>query len=242
MILYPAIDLLDGACVRLSQGDFAKKTVYDADPAVVLARFAGSGVNAVHIVDLNGAKDPTARQTQILETLLRSRKMKAQVGGGVRSVGDVAELLAAGAERVVVGTVAAERPKLFHEMLAEFGGGRLTLAVDVHVGPDGPRVASRGWSKASDLDAAELIGLFRSKGLTRVLCTDISKDGMMKGPNVSLYESLLREFPDLELQASGGVRSVEDLLALKKAKLHSAVIGKAIYEGKLDLAEAVKRC
>ena len=242
MILYPAVDLMDGCCVRLSQGDFGSKKVYDGDPAAVLARFKAAGAGFVHVVDLDGAKDPAARQTALVESLVRTSGLRIQAGGGVRSEGDIAALLAAGADRVVVGTLAVESPPLFAELLGRFGGARLTLALDAFVGPAGARVATRGWTQKTALEAADLIGIFLSAGLTRVLCTDIAKDGMLEGPNLELYKELAAAFPGLELQASGGVRGLDDLLALKDVPVHSAVVGKALYEGGLDLAEALRRC
>lgn len=242
MTLYPAVDLMGGCCVRLAQGDFASKKVYDADPAGVLARFKAAGARHVHVVDLDGAKDPAARQTALVARLAAASGLKVQAGGGVRTAADVAALLAAGAERVVVGTSAAEDPMLFAELLGRFGGGRLTLALDAFVGPSGARVATRGWTRKTALDASELIADFLTAGLERVLCTDIAKDGMLQGPNLGLYRGLAAAFPGLELQASGGVRGLDDLLALKAVPVHSAVVGKALYEGALDLAEAVRVC
>ena len=243
MKLYPAMDLMGGCCVRLAQGAFDRKTVYDAEPAAVLARFLKAGAEFVHVVDLDGAKDPAKRQTALIETLAGTSGLKIQAGGGVRSEADVDGLLAAGAERVVVGTLAVEDPKRFTGLLEHLGGGRLTLALDVSVGPEGvTRVATRGWSRDSGLTADELVTRFSKAGLRRVLCTDIAKDGMLAGPNVDLYRRLCRAFPALEVQASGGVRGLEDLLALKESGAHSTIVGKALYEGRLDLAEAVARC
>ena len=242
MKIFPAIDLMGGACVRLSRGDFGSKKVYDQDPAAVLARFRDAGAESAHIVDLDGAKDPRERQTALLESLARSTTLKLQAGGGIRSVADAQALLSAGMDRVVVGTSAVEKPSLFHKMLDEFGGNRLTLAVDAFIGEKGATVASRGWTRKGGQTPGELIEAFLAEGLERVLCTDISKDGMLQGPNVPLYRELAAAFPSVELQASGGVRSLEDLLALKAVPVHSAIVGKALYEKALDLAEAVRRC
>lgn len=243
MKLYPAMDLMGGSCVRLSQGAFDSKTVYDAEPAAVLAGFRNAGAEFVHVVDLDGAKDPARRQTALIERLAGTSGLKIQAGGGVRSEADVDGLLAAGAERVVVGTLAVEDPDRFAGLLERLGGGRLTLALDVSIGADGvPRVATRGWSRDSGLSADELVVRFSKAGLRRVLCTDIAKDGMLAGPNIELYRRLCGAFPALEVQASGGVRGLEDLLALKESGAHSSIVGKALYEGRLDLAEAVARC
>jgi phosphoribosylformimino-5-aminoimidazole carboxamide ribotide isomerase len=243
MKLYPAIDLMGGACVRLSQGAFESKKVYNEDPKAVLAGFAAAGAQAVHLVDLDGAKDPARRQTALLRTLAGSCPLEVQAGGGVRSVADVEALLGAGVTRVVVGTAAVENPGLGQAMFERFGGSRITLALDAFVDEAGAAaVATRGWKEKSRLTVQELITAFLPVGLERVLCTDISKDGMLAGPGLTLYKRLAAEFPRLELQASGGVRSLDDLLALKAIPVHSAVVGKALYEGRLDLAQAVRAC
>ena len=238
MILYPAIDLLGGACVRLAQGAFESAKAYDADPSQALERFKAAGAACVHVVDLDGAKDPAKRQTILIEALARVSGLKLQIGGGVRSLEDAAGLLKAGADRVVVGTLAVEQPEIFKAMLEVFGGDRLTLAVDIKNGV----VASRGWQKRGWQSPQQLISAFSKQGLKRALCTDIEKDGMLQGPNLELYRSLRLDFPELELQASGGVGCLDDLLALKALGLHSTIVGKALYEGKVDLAEAVKAC
>ncbi len=242
MILYPAVDLMDGCCVRLSQGDFGSKKVYERDPAAVLARFKAAGARHVHLVDLDGAKDPAARQTALVSALARTSGLAIQAGGGIRCTADISALLQAGVERVVLGTVAVESPTLFGELLRRFGGGRLTLALDAFVGPRGARVATRGWTNKTALEATELITIFLAAGLERVLCTDIAKDGMLEGPNLELYRQIAAAFPTLELQASGGVRGLGDLLALKAVPVHSAVVGKALYETRLDLSEAIRLC
>lgn len=243
MKLYPAMDLMGGCCVRLAQGVFDSKTVYDAEPAAVLSGFRKAGAEFVHVVDLDGAKDPAKRQTALIERLAGTSGLKIQAGGGVRAEADVDGLLAAGAERVVVGTMAVEEPARFTRLLERLGGGRLTLALDVSMGPDGAtRVATRGWSRDSGAPAEDLVARFLIAGLRRVLCTDIAKDGMLAGPNIDLYRRLCGAFPTLEVQASGGVRGLEDLLELKGTGAHSAIVGKALYEGRLDLAEAVARC
>lgn len=243
MELYPAIDLMGGACVRLSRGDFDTKKVYSEDPAAVLAGFAKAGARAAHLVDLDGAKDPSRRQTALLGALARGCPLSLQMGGGVRSADDAQALLDAGASRVVIGTAAVEDAELGRALFGRFGGGRLTLALDAFVDEEGAAlVATRGWTTRTRRTVRELVAEFLPAGLERVLCTDIGKDGMLAGPAVSLYRRLAAEFPRLELQASGGVASLEDLLALKAVPVHSAIVGKALYEGRLDLARAVRAC
>ncbi|HXT00215.1 MAG TPA: 1-(5-phosphoribosyl)-5-[(5-phosphoribosylamino)methylideneamino]imidazole-4-carboxamide isomerase [Elusimicrobiota bacterium] len=243
MILYPALDLLDGKAVRLTHGDYSKVRVYSEDPASVLEGFRAAGARFAHLVDLNGARDPHTRQKNWIEPLLRIPGLKVQVGGGVRTREDAEQLLSWGADRVVIGSAAVANPDLVESLLGDLDPKRLTLAADVKNGPDGlPRVAIKGWSETTDARLASLITRFRAKGLTRVLCTDISRDGAAKGPNASLYRLLVDTFPGLEIQASGGVRDLDDLNLLKGFRVHSAVVGTALYEGTLNLGEALAAC
>jgi phosphoribosylformimino-5-aminoimidazole carboxamide ribotide isomerase len=208
----------------------------------VLVKFEKSGAEFVHIVDLDGAKDPSQRQTKLLASLVRATPLKIQVGGGIRTEADVANLFDTGVDRVVIGTLAAEHPTTVSKMLKKFGSDRFTIALDLFTTPDGDvTIATRGWLQKSDILLESLMDMLVPGGLKRVLCTDISKDGMMAGPNLDLYSRLSSVF-QVEIQASGGVRSIEDLLALKAIPVHSAVVGKAIYENGLDLAEAIRQC
>ena len=243
MILYPALDLLDGKAVRLTRGDYSKARVYSEDPASVLESFRAAGATCAHLVDLNGARDPNTRQKNWIQPLLQIRGLKIQVGGGVRTREDAEQLLAWGADRVVLGSAAVADPDLVETLLNDLDPKRLTLAADVKNGPDGlPRVAIKGWSETTDARLAPLITRFRSKGLTRVLCTDISRDGAAQGPNASLYRTLVDTFPGLEIQASGGVRNIDDLNVLKGFRVHSAIVGTALYEGTIDLTQALAAC
>ncbi len=243
MILYPALDLLDGRAVRLTRGDYSKVRVYSDDPAGVLAGFRDAGATRAHLVDLNGARDPSARQKKWLEPLLRTSGIQVQVGGGVRTREDAEQLLSWGADRVVLGSAAVADPEFVETLLADLSPRRVTLAADVRIGADGTsRVAIRGWTEATDARLGPMIARFRAKGLARVLCTDISRDGAAGGPNAALYRTLVDAFPGLEIQASGGVRGLDDLGVLKGLCVHSAIVGTALYEGTLDLAEALAAC
>ena len=239
MILYPAIDLLEGRCARLRQGHFDDKTVY-GEPSAQLKAFADAGAACVHIVDLDGAKDPTRRQTKLVASLLKRTRLKVQIGGGVRSLEDVKELLDLGAERVVLGSVLAREPEVGARFFETFGP-RLTAAFDVHVEKDAAVVAVSGWQRSAGA-LETLIESYRPLGLSRVLCTDIAKDGMLGGANVALYLRLVKAYPGIEIQASGGVGSLDDLSALKAIPVHSAVVGKALYEGRFTVGEALARC
>ncbi|MDE2143755.1 MAG: 1-(5-phosphoribosyl)-5-[(5-phosphoribosylamino)methylideneamino] imidazole-4-carboxamide isomerase [Elusimicrobia bacterium] len=243
MILYPALDLLDGRAVRLTKGDYARVRVYSEDPAGVLASFRAAGAAFAHLVDLNGARDPASRQRDKIEPLLKNSGLEVQVGGGVRARADAEQLLAWGADRVVLGSAAVSDPALVEALLAEFGPRSVTLAVDVSIGADGvARAAIKGWREATDARLEDVVGRFRAKGLARALCTDISRDGAAEGPNAGLYRRLVETFPELEVQASGGVRHVDDLMALRDAGAHSAVVGTALYEKTLDLKQALDVC
>lgn len=247
MKLYPAIDLLDGACVRLRQGQFAAKTVYSADPLATAQAFVQAGATYLHVVDLSGAKDPAQRQTSLLERMLGATRLQVQVGGGIRTAAQADELLAAGADRVVIGSAALTKPELVLDLVARWGRDRVTLAIDVRVDETGQaRVAHHGWQQQSQLTVAAALAPFRSCGLSRILCTDIDRDGMLAGPNLPLYralaEQLAADFGAIDIQASGGMRDLGDLLACKTLGMQSAVVGKALYEGKLALAEALQQC
>jgi phosphoribosylformimino-5-aminoimidazole carboxamide ribotide isomerase len=243
MILYPAMDLLDGRVVRLTKGDFNQVRVYSEDPAAVLANFRAAGAAFAHVVDLSGARDPKARQTALLLRLLKTTNLKIQVGGGVRERMDAVRLLDAGAERVVVGSIAVTDPGLGESLLVELGPEHVTLAVDVAIDGEGlARPAIKGWSETTTLLLEDLIARFKPWGLARVLCTDISRDGVAAGPNTELYRGLASRFPGLEVQASGGVRGDADLAALKSAGAHSAIVGTALYEKTVDLRKALKSC
>jgi phosphoribosylformimino-5-aminoimidazole carboxamide ribotide isomerase len=243
MILYPALDLLDGRAVRLTRGDYAKVRVYSENPGSVLASFRAAGAACAHLVDLNGARDPASRQRAALEPLLKNSGLKVQVGGGVRARADAEQLLAWGADRVVLGSAAVADPALVEVLLASLGSARVTLAVDVRVGADQvARAAIKGWREDTDARLEDLIARFAAHGLARVLCTDISRDGAAAGPNAALYASLARRFPDVQIQASGGVRGLADLAALKSTGAHSAIVGTALYEKTLSLPEALAAC
>jgi len=241
MDLFPAIDLKDGACVRLRQGDFAEATLYDADPFAVVARFAQAGAKWLHLVDLDGAKNAAARQTDLIARLVRETKLAVQTGGGVRSQDDIEALLATGVQRVVIGSVAVQAPGLVWNWLKLFGSERIVLALDVRLDEaENPEVLTHGWQERSGASLWAVLKAFDGSGLRTVLCTDIGRDGMMKGPNVELYRRIQTNAPALELIASGGISSLADIRALAELKLAGAITGKALYEGAFTLADAIK--
>ncbi len=237
MILLPAIDLIDGRCVRLAQGDFARETSYSDDPAAALADFAQGGAVEAHLVDLDGARAGAPRQHDLFATLARATNLKLQVAGGFRTAAHVAAALDAGVERVVIGSLALSDPDAFSEMLIEFGPDRLTLALDVRLEAGAAMVATHGWEVGSGRMLDDVLAGFPA--VRHLLVTDIARDGMLAGPNVFLMTSIRAKFPSVELQASGGVATLADLPALRATGAARAIVGKAIWENKFSVAEGI---
>lgn len=240
MIVYPAIDLRHGRCVRLTQGSYDAETRYSDEPLAVARGFAAQGADWLHVVDLDGAKDPRARQLSLVKSLARDSGLRVQTGGGVRSAEQVAELLDAGCERVIVGSLAVKQPDEVKRWLARFGGERIVLALDVNLDPQGRAlIAVAGWQEASSVTLEAVVREFLPAGLRHALCTDIGRDGLLQGPNLALYRELVRKFPELAVIASGGVASLEDVRALRELGLAGMITGKALYENRFTVAEAL---
>lgn len=240
MIIYPAIDLRGGRVVRLTEGRFDQQKNYGDDPLVVARGFANDGAQWLHVVDLDGAKDPAKRQTALVARLARESRLRVQTGGGIRNAAQVEALLAVGAERVIIGSLAVTKPNLVASWLAKFGSEKLVLALDARADASGTfRLATAGWQETSELTVADLIVRYLPHGLRHVLCTDIFRDGKLTGPNIELYSELRTRFPVLQIQASGGVSSVDDLRRLKASHLAGAIVGRALYEKKFTLPEAL---
>ena len=240
MKIYPALDILDGRCVRLREGDFENKTIYSEDPGEIAAQFKALGAQYLHLVDLSGAKDPQKRQLGLIRKIVLKTHLKIQCGGGIRSLQEVTDLLELGADRVVLGSIALNNPALVLAILKQCGSSRITLALDLRITSDGSiKILSEGWQRTSNQDIFEWIDVYLKAGLRRVLCTDIGRDGMMSGPNIDLYQILVEKYPQIDFQASGGVSQLSDLQALKKIGVHSVIFGRAFYEGKIDIQEAM---
>lgn len=238
-MLIPALDLIDGQIVRLKQGDFDQKTVFDLDPVTKVKEYCAQGAALIHLVDLDGAKDPKERQLGLIAELVAASSCPIQTGGGIRSYHDVEELLELGVSRVVVGSAAIKDPALGLKLLTEFGPDAITLALDVKLIDGVPMVATHGWLKVSDNSVYDLLAQFSSAGLKHVLITDIAKDGMMQGPNSELYAQIHHHYPKLDLIASGGISSLDDLKTLKNLGIPSAVLGKSLLTGAFTLPEAL---
>jgi phosphoribosylformimino-5-aminoimidazole carboxamide ribotide isomerase len=240
VIVYPAIDLKDGGCVRLMHGRFDQVTRYDHDPAARLAAFVDAGAEWVHVVDLDGAQAGRAVQHELIGRLARSADVRVQSGGGVRSREDVAALLDAGVARVVVGSQAVTAPEAVGEWLAEFGPERIALALDVNVRDGAPVPALKGWTEAAAVDLWTALDRFPAGAARHVLVTDVGRDGALTGPNLDLLGEIVRRRPDLAVQASGGVAETADLTAARDAGCAGAIVGRAIYEGRFTVALALE--
>lgn len=240
MIIYPAIDLQNGFAVRLLQGDFDQVTRYDDDPASRLATFAAEGAKWVHIVDLDGAKAGAARQYELIGEMARAVDVNIQCGGGVRSEDDIKRLLDAGVKRVVVGSLAVTDSDQVLAWLDQFGPEAITLALDVKYEDDTPVPALKGWTQSAGVDLWTVLNRYPSSLLRHVLMTDVGRDGALTGVNLELLSDALERRPELKIQASGGVASLKDLTLAKTIGCHGAITGRAIYEGKFTVAEALK--
>lgn len=237
MMLLPAIDLIGGRCVRLEQGDFARETAYSDDPASALASFAEGGAEEAHLVDLDGAKAREPRQHDLFVRLAERSSLRLQVAGGFRNRDQVERVLDAGVARAVIGSLALDDPQAFTTMLTDFGPDRMTLALDVRVEDGAPMVATHGWLTGSGRSLDEVLKEFPL--VRHLLVTDIARDGMLRGPNTALMQSITDRFPTIELQASGGVAAIEDLTALRTTGAVRAIVGKAIWERRFSVAEGV---
>ncbi len=241
MIIYPAIDLIDGAVVRLHKGDFDQLTAYSTDPVCVAQSYADAGAEWLHLVDLDGAKNPKNRQLSLIGKIIDNTGLKVQTGGGIRSFDDVKTLIAAGASRVVIGSLAVYDTKTTKRIFDAFGSNRICLAADVIRQNDSYHIAVSGWQEASNRDLYAFVETYLESGLRHTLCTDVDRDGTLAGCNRDLYQALKQAFPDLHFQASGGVSTLSDLLELDA---HGVIIGKALYEDRFTFKEALEavRC
>jgi phosphoribosylformimino-5-aminoimidazole carboxamide ribotide isomerase len=231
MRLIPAIDLKGGRCVRLLRGDFDQETRYDAPPLILLAQYRALGADWLHVVDLDGARDGSVGNQGLIAELAVQRAVRIQAGGGLRNTAAVAQLLDLGVSRVVIGSAAVTQTEQVRAWLEHFGSDRITLAFDVRLDQAGkPRVATHGWLRQSELTLWNAIDHFADSGLKHVLCTDVGRDGALTGPNVDLYKEAAVRHPQIEWQASGGIRDSRDLRELKDAGAAAAISGKALLE------------
>jgi phosphoribosylformimino-5-aminoimidazole carboxamide ribotide isomerase len=238
MELIPAIDLKEGRCVRLFKGDFAAETVYSNDPVSVLDRYRELGARTVHVVDLDGARDGNQPNRDVILEMAQKRRVRLQVGGGLRSLDRVVRLLDAGIDRAVIGSVAVTSPDEVAGWMREIDPRQIVLAFDVRLNEQGvPMLTTHGWLKTTDVSLWDAVERYLPAGLTHVLCTDISRDGAMTGPNCALYAEAVRRFPQIQWQASGGVANANDLHALRECGVAAVISGKAMLENKISNEE-----
>lgn len=239
-MIIPAIDLIEGAVVRLYQGDYAQKTQYRFDPVEVVDDYANQGAKWLHIVDLTGAKDTSQRQLSLIERMVQSGRMDFQAGGGIRSEEDVKQLLDIGVKRVVIGSLAVQKPELIKQWISQYSPESIVLALDVNIDPNGNKmIATHGWQQSSGTRLELLLEDLLSVGAKHVLCTDISRDGTLQGANKQLYTQMAEQFPDVKWQASGGIGSLKDIQSLAPSGVSSVILGRALLEGKFTLKEAI---
>lgn len=229
----PAIDLIEGKCVRLTQGDYATSHVYAEDPVDMARRFEDMGFTRLHLVDLDGAKSRHVVNDHVLKAITHTTKLIVDFGGGVKTDDDMARVLDAGAEMVTCGSIAVTQPDMVLGWMERYGAEHLILGADVKDG----KISINGWQEDSAYELMPFLQRYLDAGMMHVLCTDISRDGMLQGPATALYSSIMQAFPHCRLIASGGVSCIEDILQLDKAGVPAVVFGKAIYEGKINMKE-----
>lgn len=234
--IIPAIDLIDGKCVRLSQGDYAQKTVYNENPLEVAKMFADAGIRRLHLVDLDGAKAHHIVNHKVLETIATNTDLIIDFGGGLKSDDDLRIAFESGAQMVTGGSIAVKNPDVFTAWISKFGGEKIILGADVK----DEKIAVGGWIETTDIELMPFIANYMQQGISKVICTDISKDGMLQGPSLELYKKMLAEKPEMYLIASGGVSSIQDIEQLHEAAVPAVITGKAIYEGKIKLDEITR--
>jgi len=231
MQIIPAIDIIDGKCVRLTEGDYAQKTIYNENPLEVAKAFEDAGIKRLHLVDLDGAKAGAVKNWKVLESIALHTKLVIDFGGGIKTDEDVALVFERGASLATIGSIAVANPELFLYWVSTYGAQAFFLGADVKDN----LIAVNGWMKTSDISINEFIEGYLVKGITNIFCTDVTKDGRLEGPSTVLYESLLSMFPQLKLVASGGVSSLQDLETLAHIGCTGAIVGKAIYEHRISL-------
>ena len=233
--LIPAIDIIDGQCVRLTKGDYDQKTVYRDSPAEVAKEFEEIGFKRLHVVDLDGAKSKHIVNSEVLRRITTDTQLTVDFGGGIKTDEDIEKAFEAGASMVTIGSIAVTNPELFIGWLEKYGAERIILGADVRHG----KISINGWKEDSTEDLLPFLKKYIDAGVRNVLCTEISKDGTLSGPAIDLYKEMMAEYPQLHLIASGGVSSLDDIKALEAAGIPAVVFGKAIYEGRIDLKDLI---
>ena len=234
--LIPAIDIIDGKCVRLSQGDYDTKKVYNENPLEVAKEFEANGIRRLHVVDLDGAKSKHVVNYRTLEMIATRTSLVIDFGGGIKTDEDMLIAFENGAQMVTLGSVAVKNPDLFKKWLSQYGAEKIILGADAK----NKRIAVSGWMEDSSQELIPFLHDYTKEGIYKVLCTDISKDGMLQGPSIELYKEIMKEFPEMHLIASGGVSCLQDIIALEEAGIHAVVFGKALYEGRITMKDLIR--
>ena len=234
--LIPAIDIIDGKCVRLSQGDYDTKKVYNENPLEVAKEFEANGIRRLHVVDLDGAKSKHVVNYRTLEMIATRTSLVIDFGGGIKTDEDMRIAFENGAQMVTLGSVAVKNPDLFKKWLIQYGAEKIILGADAK----NKRIAVSGWMEDSSQELIPFLHDYTKEGIYKVLCTDISKDGMLQGPSIELYKEIMKEFPKMHLIASGGVSCLEDIIALEEAGIPAVVFGKALYEGRITMKDLIR--
>ncbi|MGB5007165.1 MAG: 1-(5-phosphoribosyl)-5-[(5-phosphoribosylamino)methylideneamino]imidazole-4-carboxamide isomerase [Ferruginibacter sp.] len=233
MIIIPAIDIINGKCVRLTKGDYALQKIYNEDPVEVAKQFAGAGFKRLHIVDLDGAKAGKICNMAVLENIAGAANMVIDFGGGVKQVSDVRSVLDAGASIVTIGSLAVKHPEILEEWLMEFGAEHFLIGADVL----DENIKISGWLEDGGINIFDFVDRMTGLGVNQIFCTDISRDGMMQGPSIDLYKKIILQHPEINLVASGGVSNIDDVKKLEDTRCAGVIIGKAIYENRITLDE-----
>ncbi len=231
--IIPAIDIIEGKCVRLSKGDYDSKKVYNENPVEVAKEFEASGIRRLHVVDLDGAKSHHIVNYRILEKIATQTSLIIDFGGGIKSDKDLDIAFSSGAQMITGGSIAVKEPELFSEWISKYGSDKIILGADVK----DKKIAVGGWKEGTDVELMPFLDQYIKKGIKKVICTDIECDGMLQGPSTDLYKEILAEFPSLYLIASGGVSCIDDIIKLEEAKVPAVIFGKALYEGKIQLKD-----
>jgi len=237
MIIIPAIDIIEGKCVRLTQGDYLQKTIYNENPLEVAKEFEDAGLTRLHLVDLDGAKAGKIINWKVLESIATNTSLVIDFGGGIKQKEDVSIVFNSGASLATIGSLAVKNEDLFVEMLSQFGADKFLLGADVKE----EKIVINGWLNNTDINIIDFIQQYIDKGVQKIFCTDVSKDGKLEGPSIDLYKKIIHEFPALHFIASGGVSCNDDLDELQKIGCNGAIVGKAIYEGRITLSDLKKR-
>jgi len=235
MEIIPAIDIIDGKCVRLTQGDYAQKKVYNENPLEVAKEFEAAGIKRLHLVDLDGAKAGKVQNWNVLEAITSGTKLIIDFGGGIKQETDLKIVFESGAKLATIGSLAVKDETTFSSWIEQYGADRFFLGADVKE----EKIAIGGWLESTNIDVYDFINSYVAKGIDQIFCTDISKDGKLEGPSTELYKKIVNQFPNIHFVASGGVSNVDDLRILKEIDCKGVIVGKAIYEGRITLKKLI---